>query len=205
MPFDVEFLAVPLLFVGQIACILGFVVVAVVVAYTTRRARTRAWEELSFRHGLTLEPGSFFVSPRLTGGYRGHQLTLDTFTRRTGKSSTIYTRIVLFVNNQDNVYFALYEEGVFSKIGKFFGSEDVQIGDEEVDRRFIIKSRPEGFAVRVFTSIGLRSRLLQARRLNIEVDGRELYFEQVGSLTDAEYLQFLFDLLSEMADFVERG
>ncbi|MBI3361577.1 MAG: hypothetical protein HY023_10775, partial [Chloroflexi bacterium] len=110
-----------------------------------------------------------------------------------------------FVNNQANVYLALYEESVFSKIGKFFGMEDVQIGDEDVDRRFIIKSRPETFAARLFTSINLRQKLLQARAVNIEVDGRELHFEQQGVETNADYMQFLFDLLSDVAEMVERA
>lgn len=195
----------PALFFGQCAFMLGMVALGVGMAYASRQARAKAWGELARRTGLALEQGSFFVPPRLTGGYRGHSLTLDTFTRGSGKSSNTYTRIVIFVNNQANIYLALYEEGLFSKIGKFFGAEDVQIGDEEVDRRFILKSRPENFAARLFTSINLRSKLLQARAANIEVDGRELYFEQRGAERNTDYLQFLFDMLSDLADLVERA
>jgi hypothetical protein len=205
MPFDIESLILPVFFAGQIACILGMLAVGLGTAYATRRARLRAWEELARRTGLAFEPGGYFTTPTLTGSYRGHQITLDTFKRSSGRSSTTYTRIVVFVNNQESIYLALYEEGVFSKIGKFFGTEDVQVGDEEVDRRFIIKSRPETFAARVFTSINLRGQLLKARHVNIEIDGREIYLEERGDLTDADYIQFLFDLLSELADFVERG
>ena len=60
-------------------------------------------------------------------------------------------------------------------------------------------------AASLFTSISLRQQFLQARVLNVEVDGRELTFEQVGVLTDVEYLKFLFDLLSEVAARVEQG
>jgi len=188
-----------LFFVGLLAFVFGIV-------YFRRQAQQKAWSDLATQTGLTFEPGGFFGPvPRVTGAHRGHTLTLDTFTRGSGKHRHTYTRIVLFVNNAVGIYLALYQESVFSKIGKFFGMEDLQIGDEEVDRRFIIKSKPESFAASLFTSISLRQQLLQARVLNVEVDGRELTFEQVGLLTDVEYLKFLFDLLGQLAERVEQA
>ena len=52
---------------------------------------------------------------------------------------------------------------------------------------------------------GLRQKLLEARALNIELDGRELHFEQVGFLTNQDYLRSLFDLLSDVAAAIERA
>ena len=188
-----------LFFAGIFALVFG-------ALYFTRQAQQKAWGELAARTGLTFEPGGFFGPvPRVTGAYRSHSLTLDTFTRGSGKHRHTYTRIVLFVNNQANVYLALYQEGVFSKIGKFFGMQDIQVGDEEVDRKFIIKSKPENYAASLFTSISLRDQLLKTRTLNVEVDGRELTFEQMGLLTDVEYLKFLFDLLCQLAERVEQA
>ena len=128
----------------------------------------------------------------------------DTFTRGAGKSRQTYTRIVLFVNNQTSAYLALYQESVFSKIGKFFGMQDVQVGDEDFDRRFIIKSRPENYVVGLLMTGDLRQKLLEARSVNIELDGRELHFEQIGFLTKQDYLRSVFDLLSDVAGAIER-
>jgi hypothetical protein len=201
-----EMLAVWGIILLECAFFVGIVALAVGVGYYSRQAQQKAWGELAARTGLTFEAGGFFgPAPRVSGTYRGHALTLDTFTRGSGKSRTTYTRIVLFVNNAANIYLALYQEGVFSKIGKFFGMQDIQIGDEEIDRRFIIKSKPESFAAGLFTSISLRQQVLQTRTLNVEVDGRELTFEQVGVLKDVDYLKFLFDLLSDVAERVERA
>ena len=188
-----------LFFVGLLALVFGIV-------YFRRQAQQKAWSDLATQTGLTFEPGGFFGPvPRVTGIHRGHTLTLDTFTRSSGKHRTTYTRIVLFVDNPANIYLALYQESMFSKIGKFFGMADIQIRDEEVDRRFIIKSKPENFAASLFTSISLRQQFLQARVINVEVDGRELTFEQVGLLNDVEYLKFLFDLLCQLAERVEQA
>jgi len=194
------------LIVGLEALIfVGVIVLVVAIAYFRRQARQRAWSELADRTGLTFESDGWFGTSRVTGVYRGHQLTLDTFRRgSSGKNSTTYTRIVLFVNNQSNLYLALYHEGVFSKIGKFFGMQDIQVGDIELDRRFIIKGKPEKAVVSVLTSGALPQKLLEARSVNLEVDGRELHFEQVGVELKVDYLEFLFDLLSDLAEAVER-
>lgn len=181
-----------------------FIAFIFVAIYFSRRAREKAWRELADSTGLTYESGGFLGSSRVTGTYRSHSLTLETFTRGTGKSRTTYTRIVLFVNNQTGAYLALYEEGFFSKIGKFFGMQDIQIGDEELDQRFIIKSRPESYAAGLLRVGGLRQRLMEMRPLNIELDGRELHFEQVGVLKNLDYLRSLFDLLSDLAGAIER-
>lgn len=189
-------------------CALDALIVGLVLAvsYLGRRGQVMGWRALAEGAGLSYEGGRFFFSaPRVTGRYRGRQVTLDTFTRRTGDSRTTYTRILMFVNNQANIYLAMYQESVFSKMGKFFGLQDVQIGDDEIDRRFVIKSKPETFAASLLSYINLRQRLLEARRLNVEVDGREITFEQVGVIRDVERLRFLIDLLSDLADAVERA
>jgi len=41
--------------------------------------------------------------------------------------------------------------------------------------------------------------------VNLEVDGSKLFFDQIGVLEDVEYLQFLFDLLSNLADAIEQA
>jgi hypothetical protein len=187
-----------LLIVAVIALSLGW-------TYSRRQARLKAWRELAERMGLTWEPGSLLGHPPyVKGKYRGHELTLDTFRRGSGRNSTTYTRIILFVNNQSNLYLTLYEESVFSKIGKLFGAQDIQVGDEEIDRRFMIKGQPEDSVTRLLTPISLRQKLLEARSVNLEVDGRELHFEKKGEESDVNYLQFLFDLLSDLAEAVER-
>ena len=179
-------------------------VLALGASYYSLQSQRRAWSELAARTGLTFESGSFWGMPTVTGTYRDHALTLDTFRRGSGKSSTTYTRIVLFVNNQANLYLALYEETIFSKIGKFFGTQDIQFGDDEFDRRFMIKGQPEEDVMRLLNDSTLRTKIMAARSLNIEVDGRELHFEERYVNLDLDYTQSLFDLLTDIAVGVEQ-
>ena len=39
--------------------------------------------------------------------------------------------------------FTVYRKGIFSDIGKWFGMQDIEIGDEDFDRDFILKSNQE--------------------------------------------------------------
>jgi len=185
----------------------GFFVAVIYIIYRSRQEQSKAWRHVAARTGLTFEPGVLLGSPRVTGNYRGRALRLDAFARRYGASDvTRYTRIVLAVNNRAGVVLTLRREGVLSPIAKALGAEDIRLGDEEVDRRFLIQSRPATFAAELFTSRELRQRLLQIRALHlVAVNGTELRFEQVevGIEKDVDYLLSLFDLLSDLAEQLE--
>ena len=189
--------------------IIPFLIIAgiLVVGYFNQQRIVRAWRDLAERSGLTCEAPRFVLlqEPRVFGVYRGRSLTLDTYTTGSGRSRTTYTRIRIAVDNRANGSLALYDETIFSKIGKALGMQDIQTGDEEIDKRFILKGQPETFALGVLNSINLRQKLLQARALSIHLDGPELKFSQHGVVADVERLQFLFELLSDVADGAERA
>ena len=185
--------------------VVGMLVIFAVLAYRRRQARQQAWSELAVRTSLTFEPGTLFSPMRVTGTYHGRPLALDTFTRSSGKSSTTYTRIRLGANNPSALSLAIYDENVLSKLGKALGTQDIQVGDDELDRRFTFKGQPQQVIAGLLTSIGLRQKLLEARSVHVEVKGQEVYWQQRGAESNADYLQFLFDLLSDLAEAVDRA
>jgi hypothetical protein len=184
--------------------VISLLVLFGVIAYLRRQARQQAWSELAARTGLTFEPGGIFAPMVVAGNYRGRPLTLDTFTRRTGKNSTTYTRIQLGANNPSALSLAIYDENVLSKLGKALGMQDIQTGDDELDRRFTIRGQPEPMIISLLASISLRQQLLQARSVHVEVKGQQVYWQQRGAESNADYLQFVFDLLSDLAEAVGR-
>lgn len=182
----------------------AFFVGVSVLGYLRGQQRNTAWQELAARNGLQFEPGSMLSYPSVSGRYRGRNLLLKNIRRTRGKQrSRTYTRLTLSLDNRANVRFGLYDQDAFSGLFTALGAQDVRTGDETVDRRFVIKSQPEEFARRLFASPGLRERLLQVRPMNLTLQGNELTFEQQDVLSDADQLQFLFDLLADVADKVE--
>lgn len=187
-----------------ILIIVGIIALNIAIFYYRRQARLRAWGEIAARNSLTLEPGGFLQPPRVTGTYRGRNLVLSTFQRGSGKHSRTYTRIALTVNNWADIRMELYNEHVFSGIVKRLGMQDIQIGDEEIDRRFMIKGQPEEAVMNLLDSGTVRQKLREALSLKIELHEQTLWCEVRGELLDPGYLQFLFDLLSDMGDRLEQ-
>ncbi len=183
----------------------AMVVVALVGSYLVLQSRRRAWEELAARLGLTFTPGNWIGrGMSVSGTYRSQHITLDKFTRRTGKNSTTYTRVVLFLKQPAQIELVIYTEGLFSKIGKLLGMKDIQTGDEAIDQRYIIKGQPENSIASLLASYDLRQKLVEAPALHIKVQGQEIYYEKRGFIRDENNLVALFDLITSLASGIDR-
>jgi hypothetical protein len=123
----------------------GFVVMAVVfaaifaVGYVIRQNQNQKWAAIAASIGLDFVEGSFLSYPRLLGSFDGVDVVVDTETRGSGKSKTVYTRFSATIPEPMPAGLALLKEGFLSGIGKFFGAQDIQLGDKRVDDALIIK------------------------------------------------------------------
>jgi hypothetical protein len=187
-----------------ILLIIAFVFIAIAATFLVSQGHKKAWADLAERLGLNFEPGSFFSQPVVAGVYQRHQIKLDTFVRRSGKNSTTYTRIVVTLNNAANFRMSISQEGLFSKLGKKLGVQEITTGDDELDQRFLIKGEPEADVKRVLSALGMRQRLLEAPSINIEIRGMEVYYQKHGFETDPNKLINLLDLMCAFADASER-
>lgn len=197
----------------------GWVLLAVVgivflaVHYFQRQAQVQAWDELAMRTGLECDRGKFFWKPvRVTGNYHGRALVLDTFQRRSGKSSRTYTRVVLSVKNSSELHLTLFEGGILGKIEEWMGYSDIQVGNGEIDRRYRIRGHPEAEVVRVLGSQNVQQKLLPVTSVKIELGEGNVYSEKYGVIYAEIYgleqnmgkLMSVFELLSGIAEEVER-
>lgn len=186
-----------------ILVLVAFMAIFIAVAYWSRQRHNRAWEDFATRTGLAFEPGRFLGAPRVSGAYRGHPLLVDTYTVHHGKSSTTYARIALGLNRPTGLSLTLYNEGVFASLGKILGGQDIQTGDAELDRRFIIKGQPEQAIRTLFLTGGWTQKLQAARAVHLEVDSQSVRFRTTGVIRDVDYLQSLLDMVSTLADAIE--
>jgi hypothetical protein len=187
-----------------IVLIFVFILIGLVSTYFVKKGRQRAWTDLAERIGVNCEAGGFFNRPVVTGVYQRHQIKLDSYVHRAGKSSTTYTRIVVYLNRAANFTFSISQENVFNKIGKKLGAQEITIGDDELDQRYLIKGEPEAEVLRVLSSLGMRQRLLEAPAINIEIRCMEVYYHKQGFETDPNKLIALLDLMCAFADAAER-
>lgn len=172
--------------------------------------KKRFWGEAAQRAGLTCQVGNFFLGfpVQVFGTYRERKLKLSTF--KQGKGQIPSTRLEVSVENPAKASLRL--RGPFGRkqamsdkgVTDLFSATDArQFGD---DLRFFIRSSPVHLVTGMFKSGPLKDNLLQLKPLvNIELEGQKLYFEQIGIIEDVDYLHFLFDLLIDIADTIDRG
>lgn len=176
-------------------------------------SKEEIWSQLSREIGAEYEQSGFFKGDKLVLSHRQWEITLDTYTVHTGKSTIIYTRMRVPYVNRDGFRFNIYRKNVFSWIGKLFGVKDIEIGDAFFDAEFIIQGEPEALVNRLLSNVEVRQLIQLQPDIHLQVKDDEgwfktkfpegvdeLYFEVVGIIKDKERLKNLFDLFALVLD-----
>lgn len=176
-------------------------------------SKREMWEQLCREMGAQFVQGGIWKSDKVIAKAGDWTITLDTYTVSTGKSSTTYTRLRAPFVNTDNFRFKIYNQTIFGEMGKALGMQDITIGSDEFDRRFMVKSGDE-HKIRLLLQDETLQRLMLAQsdvHLEVKDDegwfGREfpegvdeLYFQAYGVIKDIHRLKELFDLFAKILD-----
>lgn len=171
------------------------------------------WRRLSEELGGRYVEGGFCRNARVDVTHGEWTLTLDTFAVSTGKVVIVYTRMRAPYVNPEGFRFTIYRRGAFSDIGKFFGMQDVDVGDPAFDHDFIVKGTDEGRLRSLFSSPALRDLLQNQPRIHLSVKDDEgwfgarfpdgvdmLTFQVPGVIKDIDRLKSIFDLFAKTLD-----
>ena len=174
-------------------------------------SKDEIWTQIATDIGGEFIEGGFWGKDVLIYKHGEWQILLDTYTvtasTGTATTSTTYTRMRAPFVNQDDLYFKISREGFFGSIGKFFGMQDIEIGDPFFDKQFIIRgNNPEKIKLLLADDRIKELCQLQPRiHLSIKDDEGwfgndfpegvdELYFECVGVIKETALLKALFGL-----------
>ncbi len=171
-------------------------------------SKDEIWSQIADGIGGDYIDGGFWGRDALVYQHGEWTVVLDTYTVRSNNSSTTYTRMRAPFVNKDGLYFKIYREGVFSSVGKFFGMQDLEVGDPYFDDQFVIKGN-DIEQIRLLLSDDLKPLIEVQPRISLEIrddegwfgagfpDGvDELYFTCVGVMKDTQLLHALFELFS---------
>lgn len=171
------------------------------------------WSQIANDIGGEYIKDGFWKKGVLVYKHNDWELLLDNYTQNSGKSSTTYTRLRVPFINKNNLRFSIYREGFFSSIGKFFGMQDIQIGDRNFDNQFIIKGNDEFKIKHLLNDLNLKRLFNQQQYVNIQIKDDEgwfaqnypenvdiLYFRSIGIITEKETLLNLFELFTAILD-----
>ncbi|NLV88907.1 MAG: DUF3137 domain-containing protein [Tissierellia bacterium] len=165
------------------------------------------WQQFADEIGGEFIEEGFWKSKKVVANFENWTVTLDTFARSTGKTSTVYTRMRAPYKTKDEFKFKLYRKGLFSNIGKALGMQDIEVGYPEFDDEFIIKGNDETKIIELFSNDKIRELITYQDRIYLEIKDNkvffspvteegiyELYFESVGVIKDIDRLKNLFML-----------
>ena len=171
------------------------------------------WRQLSAETQANFVEGGFLKSDKVQATHGQWTVTLDKYVVSTGKVTVVYTRLRAPYVNPDGFRFRVYRHGIFSDLGKLFGMQDVEVGQPEFDRDFIIKGNDEGKLRQLFANPKIRELISGQKDINFSVkddegwfgptfpDGvDELAFLVVGVIKDVERLKHLYELFAETLD-----
>lgn len=172
-------------------------------------SKKEIWSQIADEIGGDFIEDGFWKSGGLRFQHGEWEIVLDTYTVQSDNTSSTYTRLRAPFVNKDGLYFKISREGFFSKIGKFFGMQDLEIGDPYFDEKFIIKGNHEDKIRRLLASDQLKELIDLQPHLSLTIKDNEGWFGKSypddvdlvefvcgGVLKDKERLHGLFLLFS---------
>lgn len=176
--------------------------------------KAEVWKQLAKDYDGIYRDGNWTTSDKVCVYIEPWEIILDTFSRGSGKDKKTYTRIRAPFINKDNFYFKIYHENFFHQAAKYFGMQDIQIGDEPFDKSFIIKGNDEFKIQWLFDNPAIKNLLYDINHVSFDIRSDEgifthttykegideVYFQVRGTMKDIDELKRIFDLFAMILD-----
>lgn len=176
-------------------------------------SRSEVWNQVAEQIGGQFDKGGFWNGTAVRVRHGEWTVTLDSYAVSTGKTTMVFTRLRAPYVNPEGFRFTIYRRSIFSDLGKFMGMDDVEIGEPQFDKDFIIKGTDPEKLRQLFASAKLRELVEKQPRIHLKVqdhegwfgpefppDTDELRFAVPGIIKDPERLRALFELFAEVLD-----
>ena len=159
-----------------------------------------SWGEVAQRLNLHFESGGWTANRQIYGSLHGVPIRGHVFTRGSGKNRTTYTGYNADITIRLPQDFQLHKQSLFSGVAKFFGSQDIEIGDQQFDDSIVIKGA-DPLEIRAFPTPSRKQRILslmhQFREFQISQDG--IRVANRGLETDAKRLEANLRRMAEVS------
>ncbi len=131
-----------------ISVLVGLIALIVVLIRYSRKLNKRKivwYQNWALKIGLQHELKKYMLTKLnvLSGDLENCPVVIYEKIVGSGKNQTLYT-FIEFSPTPFDFDFTIGKEGFFSKVGKSFGAKDIEFGDEEFDKTFLLKSKEEG-------------------------------------------------------------
>jgi hypothetical protein len=176
--------------------------------------RETIWRQLAAEIGASFVDGGFWKGDKVEATHGEWRVTLAVVAYGRTQATLMRAPFV----NLDGFRFKVYRKEIFSELGKMLGMQDVDVGQPDFDRDFVIQGTDEGKLRRLFANERIRDLIAAQPQVHFAVNEapgiftRDLFgevqpenvntldFLVMGVVKDKERLRFLFDLFAETLD-----
>ncbi len=167
------------------------------------------WENLCKEIGGDFIDGGPWDGGKVVAKIEGWTVTLDIRKLETQHNKIFHTRLRAPYVNKDGFHFTIYRQGLFQQFKKIFGLQDVEVGDPELDDKYIIQGNDTAKLKKFFVNTRIRKHLIEEPDIRMRVKEDDGWFSDVfpegvdelnlkveGVVVDSKRLRALFDLFS---------
>lgn len=155
-----------------------------------KRRRNALWQNVGQTLGLRFHLNATTNQAELNGVLDGVRIKVETLVERSGKHSTTYTAVAARIPGKPPFDLNIRHEGLFQKIGKVFGGEDIQVGDERLDKQFIFTGDNPRRVRTLVTNPAVKSALLTTQQhcKTLRVERGDVCLKEVDGGEDQDIL-----------------
>jgi hypothetical protein len=175
-----------------------------------RPGQDEFWKQFADEIGAEFVAGGFWRTSKVIARVKAWPMTLDTYTVSDRYSSTTYTRMRAPFVSRDGFRFTVYRQGFFSELGKLLGMQDIEVGDPDFDRAFIVKGNDPTKVALFFANQQIRQLIQFQPSPFFQISDNEgwfgvafpegvdeLYFRTTGVIKDVAQLKSIYELFAE--------
>lgn len=130
--------------------------------------RKAVWTEFAKEVGGVYESEGLFKSRVLKCRHRNWEINISFHSH--DAESPAKTRITALFRNPGALSFTIYRNNIFSRIGKFFGTQDILTGDPQFDKDFMVKGNKEKLVAALLADDEIKSLLYQVPGVSFKIE-----------------------------------
>ena len=164
--------------------------------------RRRCYGRIAARTGLTVKPRIINASEVL-GLFRGRHLVMSICQRQRPTFRKRWTRVTVDVENPEHIGLQMWPQDALDSLIKLAGGREIEVGDREFDRRFVVRSRDEAVVAKMFQNRELRDLLLRSEIDSVQLLSSKLHAYYARNEKDPEHAALFFTAVTTLADAID--
>ncbi|QDG54087.1 hypothetical protein FIV42_26100 [Persicimonas caeni] len=182
------------IFFGVLLAIVGSIA-------ATKHIQSSTWQKVAQKLGLGFEDSTWFGHPKLYGKFRDTDVDVTIEVVGSGKSKQIYTVVEAPLSGLAPYGLKVYQEGMWEKMEKLIGGDDIQVGDPELDKAFIIQGNDAEKISEVLTAPSVKRSLIvgQRRHRTLRIDFPRVRLRQGGRTLSVSKLESYIRTVVDLA------